>query len=373
MAASITLASGQNIKGISLSITRSSPTGPTGNYGGTLDLSYFPNLTGVFATGIGLTALGPGGFSSNRILTTVYVSSNSITGALPSLYTNTGIKIAIFSSNNFTGSIPDFSGNANKNLNNYLCDNNNLSGAIPILTGLTALVYFGCGFNSGIVNGNLNSGITGAIPDLSRNASLQNFFCNNNSITGPIPPLTGNPALVSAYFHFNQITGTIPNLNNNTALQNFNCYYNNLTGPIPDLTGLSKLKTFQCYANNLTGTIPSLTQNTGIITFSCGANYISGLIPDLSSNTIMTTFASYNNTGVTGYAGGIFSSTLKNFQSQNCSLSQTAVDAILLGFVNAGATNGVLQLGGLNNSPPSSDGYNNKSILQGRNWTVTTR
>jgi hypothetical protein len=62
---------------------------------------------------------------------------------------------------------------------------------------------------------------------------LQSFSVNNNQLTGTIPSLSGLTALQSFWVNNNQLTGTIPSLSGLTALQSFAVSDNQLTGAIP--------------------------------------------------------------------------------------------------------------------------------------------
>jgi hypothetical protein len=118
---------------------------------------------------------------------------------------------------------------------------------------------------------------------LVANTALQQFYCNSNQLTGAIPDLSANTALQQFQCHSNQLTGAIPDLSANTALQQFQCHNNQLTGAIPDLSANTALLQFFCYNNQLTGAIPDLSANTALQRFYCYVNQLTGAIPDLVS------------------------------------------------------------------------------------------
>jgi len=65
--------------------------------------------------------------------------------------------------------------------------NNQLTGSIPELTGLTNLQFF---FVS-------NNQLTGSIPELTRLTNLTSFWVNNNQLTGNVPSVPSPNALVA--------------------------------------------------------------------------------------------------------------------------------------------------------------------------------
>jgi hypothetical protein len=329
--AGILINSGQYIKGLTISC----PQGQA--LGGRIDMTGFTGITGFFAPGLGITSFGPSGFNKNPLATFINISGSNLNGSMPAINLATGLK-------------------------NFYCNNSQINGVLPPLSDNRALVYLQCQGNN----------LSGAIPDLSRNAALANLYANSNNLTGPIPPLTGNPSLGALQLNLNSITGSIPSLASNPSLLVVQLYNNNLQGVIPSLTANTLLNTFQCYINNISGVIPSLSANTALVTFRCNYNNISGSIPNLSNNVNLTTFYCGDNSGITGYMGGTVTPLLKNIQVQNCSLAQSAVDALLAVFVAAGATNGTLTMAG-NNSAPSASGYNNRATLISRGWTVSTK
>jgi hypothetical protein len=124
---------------------------------------------------------------------------------------------------------------------------NNLVGALPSLSALSALQFFSV----------YNNQLTGSIPSLSGLTALFNFSVYNNQLTGPIPSLSGLTALKTFDVAANQLTGSIPSLSGLTALQFFYVDNNQLTGSIPSLSGLTVLKIFVVNNNQLTGPVPA--------------------------------------------------------------------------------------------------------------------
>jgi len=229
-------------------------------------------------------------------------------------------------SNNLTGPIPTL--NNNRSLQTFAAAQNRLTGNIPSLDALTGLNTFLCDNNS----------LSGSIPSLSSNKLLRSINVGDQrgiGFTGPIPNLSGLSNLQSFVCQKNQLTGPIPSLNALSSLQTFTCYTNQLTGSIPSLSGLGNLQTFFCYENQLTGSIPSLSGLGNLRNFSCYTNQLTGPIPSLNALSSLQNFSVYDNL-LSDFNGGNFPSTLANFTAQNNQLTQTAVDNILLAAVNGG-------------------------------------
>lgn len=130
-----------------------------------------------------------------------------------------------------------------------------------------------------------NNNLTGTLPSLTGLTKLQYFRDYVDHLTGPIPDLGGLTDLWFFELGNNQMTGAIPSLTGLTKLQTFEVAGNQLTGSIPDLTGLASLKYFDVRANQLTGTIPSLAGLTNLQNFKVLYNLLSGPIPAVPSPT----------------------------------------------------------------------------------------
>ncbi len=125
--------------------------------------------------------------------------------------------------------------------------NNQLTGTIPSLPGLTKLQVLDLSGNK----------LTGSIPTLSGMVNLYLFDVGSNQLTGSVPLLTGLTNLVGFFVPFNQLTGPIPSLAGLTNLQAFWVSFNQLTGTIPSLAGLIKLQDFHVSFNQLSGPLPA--------------------------------------------------------------------------------------------------------------------
>jgi hypothetical protein len=150
--------------------------------------------------------------------------------------------------------------------------NNNLTGVLPSLDGLTQLG----GFNAA------NSHLSGSLPVLDQLSKLEIFDVNRNQLTGSIPSLAGLSLLYDFEVWNNQLSGPIPPLDSLTSLGSFYAFNNQLSGPIPALAGLVNLSEFHVYKNHLTGPIPSLTGLVALNEFEVDDNLLTGPIPDLA-------------------------------------------------------------------------------------------
>ena len=222
--------------------------------GGTIDLSYYPNLNNFRCNSNDITHLS--GYENNSNLQNLQFYDNKISGNLPSLSAMTSLVEILFHQNLFTGSIPSLNG----------------------LTNLATLFCFGNQF-------------TGNIPELNNLPNFITLHCASNILTGNIPSLSGAPNLINLYINGNQLTGPIPSLSNNTNLIRIYCGNNLLTGNIPNFSGLNNFLEFRCETNQLTGFAGgSVSINFG--TFVANSN----LLPSSAVNGILAAFVAANKT-----------------------------------------------------------------------------
>ena len=126
-------------------------------------------------------------------------------------------------------------------------NNNQLTGNIPDLSGLTALYHLRLSHNQ----------LTGEVPDSLGGTSVRYLYLNNNQLTGQIPDLS-NLYLLDLDLSTNQLTGEIPaTLAQIIDLEVLLLDDNQLTGEIPAVLGNLNLLTRTRFANNaLTGCVP---------------------------------------------------------------------------------------------------------------------
>jgi hypothetical protein len=195
------------------------------------------------------------------------VGFNQLTGAIPPLTGLTALQSFNLRFNQLNGAIPALTGLSALSI--FTVDNNQLTGAIPALIGLSALDFFYA----------YNNQLTGAIPALTGLSSLRFFRVHSNQLTGAIPTLTALSALSVFQANDNQLTGAIPALNGSSDLRAFTVENNQLTGAIPALTGLGALSTFRVDNNQLTGAVPALTGLSALSVFRVDNNQFTGAIP----------------------------------------------------------------------------------------------
>lgn len=186
----------------------------------------------------------------------------------------------------------------------------------------------------------------GSIQSLSRFGNLQRFIAIGHNLVGSIPNISNNSSLFLFECSNNQLTGSIPDLSSNTALQQFKCQNNNLTAFATGFNFNSAISIFDFSFNSITAEIPSLT-GTNLTQFLCNDN---------TSISVASNFA--------------VPASLLAFQSQNCNMSQSTVNDILAAFNLAGASNGVLYIGGNNAQPTGGITNPDYVALINRNWTV---
>ena len=213
----------------------------------------------------------------------------------------------------------------------------------------------------------------GGVIDVSDFTNLQALLCYGNDLAA-VTGYENNSNLAILLMYTNNLTGTLPSdLSNMTNLSGFYCNENQLTGPLPNLNGLSNLFIINCGDNQLSGPIPDISTFglTTLIRFNIYGNNFTGTLTGFQSGAPSLQWIYCYNNNFTGFTGGV-PGTLSQFLAFNNNFTQTAVDNILQAFVDAGGSNGILNVGGTGNSAPSAAGIANRSILAGRGWTVFT-
>jgi|GEM_PF-4321757 len=203
----------------------------------------------------------PEGITSLINLQTLYLANNQLSGTVP-IRVDKLVNVQNFElrNNKFTGPISDnFSFMIS--LTYLALDNNMLTGSLPVDLG----------------NGLSESGIP---PD-----PLVQLYLQNNQFTGTIPYLGGLTALQDFQFYNNQLTGNFPGLQLCTSLQTIIGSNNNLSGTIPDIYSQLPLLTYFDFGNNrLTGALPPSLSNCTLLTdLKLNDNQLSGTIPDYSA------------------------------------------------------------------------------------------
>jgi hypothetical protein len=298
-------------------------------FGGTIDVSSFPNLTSITCTGNGITKFQ--GYGSLTKLVDITLNNNEFNQVGFETLTNKPNLRTL----NFAGSVS----------NQYI----NWTGAFPDLSAITTLAT---------VNIN-NSSLTGSNLNLSALTNLTTLSIHANLLSGafPILPTGANSKIVSMNVGQNKttrFTGTPPLLTDHPRCTNLAYSNNDVTGPMQELSVRLTLTNFWCSGNFHTGNIPNLSSNTALAVFRANGQR--------------------GTTKLTGFAGGTVSATLGDFWANDNQLTAAAVNAILAAFVAAGRSAGtrVLNLGGTGNAAPTGQGITDKATLVSRGWTVTT-
>ncbi|KAK9690831.1 hypothetical protein RND81_09G156900 [Saponaria officinalis] len=203
---------------------------------------------------------------------------------------------------------------------------NNLSGALPSLSGLSSLQVI-------MASNNMFSAITSdsfvglsslqsvdvdnnpfdawQIPESLKDASaLQNFSANSANVTGKIPDFFGSdsfPGLVNLHLSFNSLEGGLPRsfdgfqiqslwvngqksegkfggridvLQNMTSLKEVWLHQNAFFGPLPDFSGLNDLQVLSLRDNLFTGVVPlSLMNLKSLVVVNLTNNFLQGPVP----------------------------------------------------------------------------------------------
>jgi Leucine rich repeat N-terminal domain len=210
---------------------------------------------------------------------TLVVPRNALSGVLPTTLNQlSALQSFNADDNQLTGAIPPIGGLTE--LRAFTVGNNLLSGSIPPLVALPSLSFFHAHINQ----------LTGSIPSLSALSALSDIDISQNQLTGPIPSLTGLSTLQFFSVFSNQLSGPLPSLAGLVALSGFQANANQLSGPIPPLAGLSSLTFFNVSVNQFTGSIPALTGLTKLQTFNVFFNQLTGPMPPLTGLSALQRF-----------------------------------------------------------------------------------
>lgn len=155
---------------------------------------------------------------------------------------------------------------------------NNLSGPISpdiddLIDNLTALEVLDLGGNR----------LNGTIPTMldSWGSNLTHLDLSNNALSGSIPQVNSLIALVHLDLSGNNLIGSIPPVDSLADLQVLDLSANNLTGLILPVDSLAALTHLDLGDNRLSGPIPDLISLSGLLYLDLSNNALNGSIPDL--------------------------------------------------------------------------------------------
>ena len=148
------------------------------------------------------------------------------------------------SNNDLTGGVPAWL-NMMSDITDLWLTGNNLSGAMPNLSGMTSLEKLK-------VNGNSVSGLDAAMLP----GSLRWLVAGETDTGATAPDLSSLMNLTTLWLNKNGLTGQIPVASIPTSVTALNLRDNSLNGTIPDMSGLDNLRYLYLNSNSLSGDIP---------------------------------------------------------------------------------------------------------------------
>ena len=135
-----------------------------------------------------------------------------------------------------------------------------------------------------------------------------------------------------------------------------------------NLTGCTALEQLRLDDSEFSGGIPNLSGLTSLVLVDFDQSNISGIL-DFSGLPVITDIDVFGNAGITSV---IISSAqpITYFTAENCGLTETAVDDILVALDDNGEASGSVYLNGGTNAIPSATGLAAKTSLEGKGWSV---
>lgn len=188
------------------------------------------------------------------------------------------------------------------------------------------------------------------------------------SITG----LQNLPSLQGFYADWNGLQSVnLSGLTNLTTVDISDCDVPGTSTPsltTVNLTGCTALEQLRLDDSEFSGGIPNLSGLTSLILVDFDQSNISGIL-DFSGFPVITDIDVFGNAGITSV---IISSAqpITYFTAENCGLTETAVDDILVALDDNGEASGAVYLDGGTNAIPSATGLAAKTNLEGKGWTV---
>ncbi|KAJ0987274.1 hypothetical protein J5N97_005630 [Dioscorea zingiberensis] len=245
--------------------------------------------------------------ASGGRVSAIQVGNRSLSGSIPAdVFLNlTGLTRLELMENNLSGPLPSLSGLSS--LQVLLLHNNQFS-SVPdgFFSGLTSLLSVSIDHNpfegwtippaladaAGLVNFSANSAnVTGSVPEFFATAfpSLNHLAISYNFLSGPIPASFASSPIRSLWLNNQQgtlrLSGGIDLVQNMTSMVQLWLQSNSFSGPIPDLSSLVSLEDLQLRDNRLTGTVPSsLTSLKSLNKITLTNNLLQGPVPVFPKN-----------------------------------------------------------------------------------------
>ena len=191
-----------------------------------------------------------------------------------------------------------------------------------------------------------------------------------------ITDLQNLPNLQTFNAEFNGLQSV--NLSGLTSLLNVDISDNNIPGGSTNsltsvnLSGSTAVEELLLDGSDFSAGIPSLVGLTSLSIIDFDQCSISGVV-DLSGLSVLTELDFSGNTALTSI---IIADTqpISNFYGNNCALTETAVDDILVTLSNSIVSSGFVNITGATNAFPSATGFAAKITLRdGKNWNVQVR
>lgn len=214
----------------------------------------------------------------NRV-TRIQVGGQNLKGSLPDTLNNlTELQVLEFFNNELTGSLPSLSGLTQ--LRSLLLNRNNFT-SIPsdFFNGMSSLqnVYL-----------DYNSFSSWVIPDSLKSASaLQKFSATSANITGKIPDFFGGDTfagLTDLSLSFNYLEGELPGSFSGSSVQNLWLNGQNsmskLNGTLDVLQNMTQLTQLWLHGNSFSGGLPDFSDLNQLQDLKVRDNMLTGLVPE---------------------------------------------------------------------------------------------